>query len=115
MGDEVGALNTLRKTHEEYIAAVEDVAWVTAIGGPGSTLNAASGIASVSPLLRLPYWHHKAMVAMGICHLLFYNTTKKFLNMVGLNKHFEEALANTCKTITNTKRNTMLTYLLDVL
>ena len=41
-----------------------------------------SGIANVSPLVRLHYWLHKAMVAMGICHLLLHNTAKKFLEAV---------------------------------
>lgn len=89
MGDEVGALKTLKKTNEKCIVAVEDVAWATAISGEGSTPNPVSGIASMSPLLHLPCWHHKAMVFMGICHLLFYNKVKRLLNMVEFNKNVE--------------------------
>lgn len=78
----MSAVDTMKKSHKEYMAAVVEVARATRDGN--SNPSPVSGIASVSPLVRLPYWHHKAMVAMGICHLLFHNTVKKFLKMVRL-------------------------------
>ena len=77
-GCRVSASDTMRKTPGEYVKAIK-LAWMGREAGHSRPI---SGIASVSPLIRLPYWHHKAMVAMGICHLLLHNTAKKLIEKV---------------------------------
>lgn len=75
VNDRVWAMSSMPKTSDEMFFAANEVG-----NNPGTHV---SGVCALSPLLRLPYWDHEAMVAMGISHFLLLNTTKKFMKKVG--------------------------------
>lgn len=77
-GHRVLVLNTIKKPYKEYMNAVDIVSKAASRG----IKRAKSGISSISLFVRLPYWHHIAMVVLGACHLLLHNTTKWFLKAI---------------------------------